>query len=500
MEGAATLPEAPTAEQYAKNIGRILTTLFCAVVVTVTTLGPLFDRYLQQIGQSRGIGSSGNTLVGAVESVRGLLQLILAYPIGYVSDKISRIRLLKYNLPFWTGGVVLVATGVVTDQIVLIFCGIGMWAPASQCFNSTAQVLIGDSVPPEERPKALANLTTRRLLATSFGPLLQIILLLVLRRNEWDVKLLHSVIASGLVLWPLVICGILTLEDLPAWEKVQVPDVPEVPAASPPSVQSPEGGVESFASTGSLGSASSFSTSSGGRKKRKGTVFREEDMNRPLCCGIAVRWVIAVSLEVQSFVTALGNGMTVKFFPLFFIAEYEFTPLEICGLTMALPLFSTFTVNVCRRLSTVVGRLPACLGFHFAAVACLWVLCAVKSKWLTVPLFLLRGGLMQVRPPLMRSIIMDLVPSDRRGRWNAFQSLRIFSWSGSAALGGWIADATGGYRTAFMVTAALHTVSGLLIVPLLLIYPEETTTPTNAAVQLLDRPAGTESAVSLQPR
>lgn len=37
---------------------------------------------------------------------------------------------------------------------------------------------------------------------------------------------------------------------------------------------------------------------------------------------------------------------------------------------------------------------------------------------------------------LTKSIIMDAVPQCERGKWSALESVNMFSWSGSAFLGG----------------------------------------------------------------
>ncbi|CAE7351880.1 unnamed protein product, partial [Symbiodinium necroappetens] len=124
--------EGPGPKDYHKNIRCIFVSLFFGVTLSAVTLGPLFDAYLLNIG-----GVNGNKLVGAVESTRGILQLVLAYPIGAVSDKMSRIRLLKLDLPFWTLGLGLLIIGVLLDSLPLLFIGIGVWAPCSQCWNSS---------------------------------------------------------------------------------------------------------------------------------------------------------------------------------------------------------------------------------------------------------------------------------------------------------------------------------------------------------------------------
>jgi hypothetical protein len=60
---------------------------------------------------------------------------------------------------------------------------------------------------------------------------------------------------------------------------------------------------------------------------------------------------------------------------------------------------------------------------------------------------------------------MDCVPESSRGRWNSWESVTGFTWSGSAALGGLLIDRYS-YRVCFVVTALIYSVASL---PLLLI-------------------------------
>eukprot|EP00931_Biecheleriopsis_adriatica_P053652 TRINITY_DN31459_c0_g1_i1.p1 TRINITY_DN31459_c0_g1~~TRINITY_DN31459_c0_g1_i1.p1 ORF type:complete len:482 (-),score=61.89 TRINITY_DN31459_c0_g1_i1:115-1515(-) len=417
---------APAEHEYKRNIRHIFSALFFVTSVQQITLGPLFDAYLLNVG-----GKQGNMLVGAVESTRGLLQLLLAYPIGAMSDRMSRIRLLKLDLPFWTLGLVFVLLGVVQQSVPFMFAGVAIWAPCSQCWNSTAQVVVGDSAPPSTRTKVVANMTSLRLVASSIGPLLQIAMLVAMGQNHWGNSLLRLVISAGCVLWPGTLLWTLKLQDLPPLEK------------------SPGGGGRTAEST-----------------------FEASDLARKVL-GVPVRWWLAGILELVSFVTAIGAGMTVKFFPLFFRVDYQFTPFDVCLLSLVYPLSIAAMVQVCRRVSKRIGRLRAIVWFHFFGTGCLWAMCYVNSLYVVIPLFLLRGALMNARGPIVRALIMDLVTTDMRGRWNSIQSFSGFTWSGSAALGGYLADVGGDYRFTFAVTAAIYTVSFFLSLPLFLIYPAE---------------------------
>ncbi|KAF4044091.1 hypothetical protein GN244_ATG03546 [Phytophthora infestans] len=50
---------------------------------------------------------------------------------------------------------------------------------------------------------------------------------------------------------------------------------------------------------------------------------------------------------------------------------------------------------------------------------------------------------------------MDYVPKNIRARWNALEGLSVFSWSGSAVLGGFLIDAYG-YRMCFIITSLVY--------------------------------------------
>jgi len=424
MEINERLTQPNRSEEYRKNILSVFISLFFSVSLTAVTLGPLFDAYLLNIG-----GKHGNKLVGAVESTRGVLQLALAYPIGSLSDRMSRIRLLKWDLLFWTFGLGLLLLGIASDSLGLLFAGMAVWAPCSQCWNSTAQVVIADSTTASTRTKVLSRMTGLRLVAVATGPMLQAIMLLISGKNHWGSSLLRKVILSGAVLWPGVMWT-LRLTDVPPLEKT-------------------EGSTRNVCST-----------------------FAHEDLDRRVL-RIPVRWWLAVTIEVLSFITLFGAGMTVKFFPLFFRIDYNFTPLEVCLLSFAYPLSIAVTVELCRRVTKHLGRLSAVVLFHFMGTACLWALCYLRPLVYVLPMYLLRGALMNARGPIVRAIIMDLVHSDMRGRWNSIQSMSGFAWSGSAALGGYLADFSGDYRFTFVVTAGIYTVAFLGYLPLFLIYPKE---------------------------
>lgn len=269
-----------------------------------------------------------------------------------------------------------------------------------------------------------------QLFGSAVGPFIQMLAIVVLNQDHWEMQTLHYTMAIGCLLWPIVIIGTCLFEELPPMEK-----------------------------TGAKGRAR----------------FGTEDLDRVIGGAgsrLTVRWVLAISLQVATTVTAVGAGMTVKFFPLFFKVDYGFTPKHLCILTFIYPLAMAGMQRACLKVSQLLGRLNAIVLFHFLGTGCLFLMCYLEAIWLLVPLYVLRGALMNAKQPINTAVTMDLITTEMRGRWSSIQSIAGFSWSGSAFIGGMIAQAHG-YRFSFFVTALVYTFSGFLYLPLYFIYPKE---------------------------
>merc|ERR1719272_1433635 len=100
------------------------------------------------------------------------------------------------------------------------------------------------------------------------------------------------------------------------------------------------------------------------------------------------------------------------------------------------------------------------------------LLSKITNLPLLVGLFLIRGGFANAGSPLNRSILMDFTTSDQRGMWNAIDSLTGMSWSGSAFIGGLLADAHD-YRYTFLITGFVYLTATVIYSPTLCLVPRE---------------------------
>ena len=86
-----------------------------------------------------------------------------------------------------------------------------------------------------------------------------------------------------------------------------------------------------------------------------------------------------------------------------------------------------------------VGRIRVTLVTRSMDILLLTVMAFANPVSARVPLAVLhvvRTSFANCTRPLMRSLLMDNVPSRHRGKFNALEGVRTFSWSGSAAAGG----------------------------------------------------------------
>ena len=163
--------------------------------------------------------------------------------------------------------------------------------------------------------------------------------------------------------------------------------------------------------------------------------------------------------------------MTIKFFPLYFKDETGLSPSLVNLIYAATPITMAAASLGAQRVSARYGRISTIIATKVVGISLLYSMWTmglgydeksgeVPPLWanaaIIVPVYIVRTVIMNCTSPLKKSILNEYVPSNARGRWNAFDSVTRFGWSGSAMLGGAIADSYG-YGATFLATAAVQT-------------------------------------------
>ena len=187
-------------------------------------------------------------------------------------------------------------------------------------------------------------------------------------------------------------------------------------------------------------------------------------------------WAVPYILFVSNMLVAVGSGMTVKFFPLWWKEDNHLSPTDVQIIYVFAPLAIMVVGGIWVGLSRRIGRVQALMVSKIAGCSAMVLLVILfhsgaPTFLALVPVYLLRTSLMNGTYPIQESILMDCVPSEMRARWKSLDSITAFGWCGSAFLGGFIADKAG-YTSTFLVTAALQFVGGVVLqIPLLFMVP-----------------------------
>jgi MFS family permease len=179
------------------------------------------------------------------------------------------------------------------------------------------------------------------------------------------------------------------------------------------------------------------------------------------------RRFIPTILVTSNLIVGLGAGMTIKYFPIFFLDIYGLQPRATNAILGFTSIATGLTAVLAQRFSVERGRVLIIMSVQLLATACLFLIAFVPPIYFLVPLFIARGSLMNAAQPLSRSILMDYVPKKNRGMWNSIEALAwgLF-WNMSAVVGGYLID-TFSYQFNFFATASIYTVGSLVLLPLI---------------------------------
>jgi len=393
------------------NVRRMLVFSALYGAASAITMMGVFDAYIfVQANDS-------NKAVGWAESASGISQILVALPAGYLVDKLSRSLILNFCGVLSVAYSSMFIAAIAYDSVYWLYISLVSGGVLFSVMNTATYSLYADSVQQGCRAKAMMEVAVVTQVSMGIGPVVGVVLFWLFG-DQWDLKILHAVLFAG---FGLMIPASLFLI---GWKDVNA-DEYEAQA---------------------------------------------EDDHIPH----HTKWtkIVPYMICLNDVITCIGAGMTVKFLPLFFKNEYGFSPAQVQSLyAVYLMTFGLFTW-LCERVAARLGRVQAALLFSFLGVSCLFALAKVTYLPAVLVVFLLRGALQNSIYPIDRSIIMDFVPSDQRGRWNAFESISSMTWSGSAVLGGYLMDAHD-YRYAFVITAYIYSLAFCMRIPMLWLVPKK---------------------------
>ena len=147
---------------------------------------------------------------------------------------------------------------------------------------------------------------------------------------------------------------------------------------------------------------------------------RSYDDDHLPCC-FAPRENVPYIIAFGDFFTAVGAGMTVKYFPLFFVDMYKLSPISLSIVYFITRVstagFSLITDKIAECSNSRVGVL---IRAKVIGTCCLYMMAFLDPNYsqlyLIGPIYVIRTSIMNGVGGIKRSILMDCVPKNRELR------------------------------------------------------------------------------------
>ncbi|UCG03301.1 MAG: MFS transporter [Candidatus Heimdallarchaeota archaeon] len=393
-----------------------------------------------------GLGQT-NIILGNLFTIQGIASTIFVIPSGIFADRYRRDLLIRISVIFGVlaqvtliyattlvGNPQTALTALIVSEI-LGGIGWGLSGPAGQA-------LIADSIEPGRRSQVFAKMFFANLVASAIGPAIAAGSTLFLG-DTWDLKLLQNLILMAAFTSLFAYLAIVFASD----NKALVTRIQD----SPTSTTLPKEGVEVVRGTPVV------------------TIF-----GIPFFYEVITPSVIVISGIIIGF----GAGATVAFFPILFASSeigYGLPPFFTYTIMCITSIVTGLAGLLAQRMIRILGRIGSMFFTQGLAIICLVGLMINLVLYLNhtityslsvlflVFFYISRNALMNAAGPVSRSIVMDIVPSASRAKWNSLETLAWgMFWSVSASIGGFIVD-NYGFLYVFMFTATLYTIATLLI-------------------------------------
>lgn len=407
--------------------------------------------------------TSHSPTVGYVSAVMGLVQLLVSIPAAYVADRsqkreyVLRVASVLGILAIF----VTLAAILKTLHFPSLVAALAVWGAFWGTSNTALGALFADSIPNglvrshyETQRSILINV------GNTAGPLVALAMFQFLG-NEWTVHDCVWVLATGqVVAFPavLLLCTLSDKYTLVSNEESTVLserdnccgygpeqlDAQEITNCD--HLTPPLGGDDHDVSTDDIGT----------------TMLPKHRF-------------IPILIASADLMSGLASGMSIRYFPIFFVQHLHLGPVMVQVLYVVAPLGQATLLYTAQKLSQTWGRCRVAVLFKWIGITLMCLMIILDRHHCNVAticiVYVLRTAFMNSTSALTRSFLLDHVPSEERAQWTALESLNMFGWSGSALLGGWLLGLGVNLRELFAITAAWQF---LATVPLLFLWARDT--------------------------
>lgn len=401
-----------------------------------------------------------------------LTQLITSFPAGYVSDLYRRDSLLKLASIVGLLGIAVTVWASYNENYRYLLAALAVWGCFWGIANTSLVALFADSIPEGQRSVYFTKRSILNTIGNIAGPLVSLVMFAVLGDN-WKLRDCAIVMIVGqAICFPAVVMLCFFRDDDDGFEEGDLstlggctdcgtaadaePLMSELMLAEEPcELQQQEEAALSL--EGALVDDGEESSMDEGHAR---TFF--------FGCIPNDRY-IATLVATADLIAGLGSGMSIRYFPIFFVDNLKLRPVAVQILYVIAPVLQASLMHLAQKLSKRFGRCHVTVALKWIGICFMFAM--ITAYMVQLPticicvVYILRTAFMNSTGALTRSMLMDNVPKEERGKWSALESVNMFSWSGSAALGGVLVGAVG-ILPLFGITASIQLLATLVLVPL----------------------------------
>lgn len=403
--------------------------------------------------------------VGILAAIMGMTQVLSSFPTGILADLYRRDHMLKIGSG--VGTLASISTLLATKFESFSFLGIsmGIWGLFWGITNTSISALFADSIPDGDRSYYFTQRSMLQYLGFMIGPLVALGMFTWLG-DEWSIRECSLVICVGQCFCIPVALFLCTMND----DYCLVSNNFEVN----PNDES-ETSLDNFDEEYSIveeeitEQATDEFLNANTEEGLTEQVMGEHCALSSFPCIPAIK-VIPTFIATADVLGGLGAGLSIRYFPIFFLENLQMRPESVQITFICSAITIAILSQLAQHVGKKIGRIQTTVIFKWMGI--LFLIAMVLSYQSGLPTyiicacFVLRTASINATGGLTRSVLMDEVPKNERAKWSSLEAVNMFSWAGSAIIGGIMVDKEG-ILANFYFTALWQFISSL---PLLYLF------------------------------
>jgi MFS family permease len=413
--------------------------------------------------------------VGFLTAAMGISQLIISFPAGFLADKYRRDTILKLSSVIGVVAILATLVALHRESFFWLLVSLSVWGLYWGCAQTSVTALFADSIPDGQR----AHYFTTRSILIKFGqlagPVVALIMFVILG-DKWTIHDCSIVMMVGqLFCLPAIFLLCLLNDDATAHPH-------EATTLQEPLLENHEDSTSIRSDEESAGEESS--PTSPAQDDDEGELSeRQQAAAASVHCDetydevrlgllfpfISSTRIIPTLVATADVTSGLASGMSIRYFAIFLVDNLNIGPSLVQVLYIIAPIVQMGLMKLIMMFAKRGGRCLLAVAFKWIGIALMLTMVVSYTRgwpsWVTCTILIWRTAFMNSPSALTRSVLMDHVKKEERAKWSALESLNMFSWSGSAVIGGFLVDKEGIIFN-FCVTACLQFIATLPLVVL----------------------------------